>query len=457
MTEPNEARKTDGQKSSNIAAELLEYQRKLQACKSIRELAFVAANEGYNVLRFDQAIFWQYDIRSQVSIEAVSGLAEVTAEAPYVQWLVRAAAHFIEAPGQPLVAAALAELPDSLAEDGAEWVPDQILHCALLTPDGRTIGGLFLARDEPFTDIERAVAQWMGAATGFALWAWRRDYRPVRRWLQRTSTRHLVLGTGLAIALLSFVPVRLTALAQAEITPVRPYPITAPVEAVVDSIKVQPNQIVGADEPLVVLNDTTTRNKLAVAVKALDIAKADLQRAINKSFSDEQSKGEINVLDARVREKVAEVAFLSEMLDRYTISAPLGGLAIFADAEEWRGRPVQPGERIMVIADPSMVEVTVHVPPEDAVQLEIGAEVNVFLNVDPLFPLKAKIVQTSYETITMPDNSLAYVVKAQLERRGGALPRIGQRGTAKVFAEEVSLGYYLMRKPILFLRKSFGI
>jgi len=443
------------QKSVNIAAELLEFQRKLQACKSIRELAFVAVNEGFSVLRFEQAVIWQYDMRSQVVVEAVSGLAEVSAEAPYVQWLVRAVAHFSEAPGQPIVVAGLTDLPESLAEDGAEWAPDQLLHCALQSPEGVTIGGLLFARDEPFGEVERAVAQWMGGATGFALWAWRRDYRPVRRWLQRTSTRRLIGGVLVVAALLALIPVRLSALAQAEITPIRPYPITAPVEGVVDSIKVQPNQIVSADEPLVVLNDTTTRNKLAVAVKALDIAKADLQRAINKSFSDEASKGELNVLDARVREKVAEVAFLSETLDRYSISAPQGGLAIFADAEEWRGRPVQPGERIMVIADPSLVEVTVYVPPEDAIQLELGSEVSVFLNIDPLFPLKAKIVQTSYETITMPDNSLAYVVKAQLA--DGALPRIGLRGTAKVYAEKVSLGYYLMRKPILFVRKSFGV
>ncbi len=450
MTEP-----ATENKSTNIAAELLEYQRKLQACKSLRELAFVAVNEGFSVLRFDQAVIWQYDLRSQVSIEAVSGLAEVAPEAPYVQWLARAAVHFSESPGQPVVVSALADLPDALAEDGAEWTPDQLIHCALLNPEGAVLGGLLFARDEPFEEIDRAVAQWMSAATGFTLWAWRRDYRPVQRWLRRTSTKRLLLGAALAAALLSFLPVRLSALAQAEITPVRPYPITAPVEGVVDSIKVQPNQIVSADEPLVVLNDTTTRNKLAVAVKALDIAKADLQRAINKSFTDDQSKGELNLLDARVREKVAEVAFLSEMLDRYSISAPQGGLAIFADAEEWRGRPVQPGERIMVVADPSMVEVTVYVPPEDAVQLELGSEVSMFLNVDPLSPLKAKIVQTSYETITMPDNSLAYVVKAQLAP--GALPRIGLRGTAKVYAEEVSLGYYLLRKPILFMRKSLGL
>ena len=68
------------------------------------------------VLRFDQAVIWQYDLRSQVSIEAVSGLAEVAPEAPYVQWLARAAVHVSESPGQPVVVSALADLPDALAD-----------------------------------------------------------------------------------------------------------------------------------------------------------------------------------------------------------------------------------------------------------------------------------------------------------------------------------------------------
>lgn len=110
----------------------------------------------------------------------------------------------------------------------------------------------------------------------------------------------------------------------------------------------------------------------------------------------------------------------------------------------------------MTIADPSLVQATVYLSPEDAVQLEIGAEVSVILNVDPLNPLKARIVQTSYETVTLPDNSLAYVIKAELDA-GSALPRIGHRGTAKVYAEKVSLGYYLMRNPLLLVRKTFGI
>jgi multidrug resistance efflux pump len=439
------------------AAALLEFQQKLQRCKSQRELVFVAANESLAVLRFDQAVIWYYDARSQVSIAAVSGLAEAAEETPYAQWLHRAIDYIrITGKSAPVSAIAYQDLPESLAEDGRDWVHEHLLHCALHGPDGTALGGMLFNRAEPFDDIESAVAEWTAGSVGFALWGWRRDSRKLQKLLQRRSLKYIVAGTVAVLAILAFVPVRLSAVAPAEITPVKPIPIASPVDGVVGRILVQPNQVVKADEPLVELDDTSIRNKLAVARKALDIARADYQRAMNKSFTDEASKSELLVLDSKAREKAAEVAYLTELLDRLRILAPQGGVAIFSDSEDWRGRPVQPGERIMVVADPSLVGVTVYLPPEDAVQLDAGGDVTVFLNIDPLSPLKARITQTSYEATVQPDNTLAYVVKGEFDP-GYGLPRIGLRGTAKVYGERVALGYYLLRKPILFLRKSLGV
>jgi hypothetical protein len=96
------------------------------------------------------------------------------------------------------------------------------------------------------------------------------------------------------------------------------------------------------------------------------------------------------------------------------------------------------------------------VPPDDAVELEPGGEVNVLLHVDPLTPLTARIDRSSYEAILAPDGTLAYVVRAQLIA-GQKLPRIGLRGTAKIYAEEVPLAYYLLRKPLASLRRSLGV
>lgn len=225
----------------------------------------------------------------------------------------------------------------------------------------------------------------------------------------------------------------------------------------IESIKVQPNETVKADQVLAVLDDTSTRNRLAVSEKALEIAKADYQRAVNKAFGDDEaSRSEINVLEGRIKEKAAELVYLSELLKLLCITAPQGGIAIFNDTEEWRGRPVQPGERIMTLADPSLVAISINVSPDDAVQLAVGGEVTIILSIDPLSPINGKITQTSYEASLMPDNTLAYKVQAEL-LPGTPVPRIGLKGSAKVYAEEVPLGYYLFRKPILFLRKTLGV
>ena len=126
-------------KPDSVAVNLLEFQRKLQRCASLRELVFIAANESFHVLRFDQAVVWQYDFRSAVSIAAVSGLAEVSAESPYALWFDRAVRHFIAgANPPPLSVAQLENLPKSISEDGAEWVHENLL---LDQPARQTLGG----------------------------------------------------------------------------------------------------------------------------------------------------------------------------------------------------------------------------------------------------------------------------------------------------------------------------
>ena len=132
-------------------------------------------------------------------------------------------------------------------------------------------------------------------------------------------------------------------------------------------------------------------------------------------------------------------------------------MAVFTSQDDWRGRPVQVGERVMLIADPSLIDVTIYLPPDDAIELEAGAQVELLLHVNPLSPLDAKIDRASYEATQSPDGNLAYVIRAEL-LPGQGLHRIGLRGTAKVYAEKkVSLGYYLLRKPLAFMRRSLGI
>ncbi len=438
----------------DIAGRLLQFEAQLQACRSPREVAFAAANESYSLIKFEQAVVWKNDLLRNPIVTAASGLADVGLDSPYVQWLGRAINAFPASKDKVRVVR-LADLPEAIVSEGHEWCSDNLLVCVLKGPDDLDQGGMLFSRSEPFSETEISVAEWLARSTGFVLWAWRGNRKRILRWMGRRTTM-LVAALLVVIAVaLTFIPVQLNALASAEITPMNPIPITTPIDGVIKEILVKPNQIVRADEPLFVLDDTSLRNRLSVAQKSLEITKADSQRAINKAFTDDAARTELQVLMSRVREKSAEVAYVSELLDRLSVEAPMGGVAIYTNADDWIGKPVQTGERIMTIADPSLIKVTIFVAPADVVDLEPGAPVTVFLNTDPLHPLSARVIRSSYEAQPQKDGTLAYVVQAEL-MDGHGFPRIGMRGTAKIFAEQVSLGYYLFRKPLSYLRQTAG-
>ena len=115
---------------------------------------------------------------------------------------------------------------------------------------------------------------------------------------------------------------------------------------------------------------------------------------------------------------------------------------------------MQTGERVMTIADPQRVGLTIYLAPSDALALEAGAPVKMYLNTAPLAALPASITQTSYEVTRSPEGPLAYVLKADL--RGGEA-RIGLKGTAKLFGSPAPLAYHVLRRPLAQVRATMGI
>jgi hypothetical protein len=443
-------------KAAQVPLALLEIERRIRSSSTDREVVFRAVNETTEALRFDQAVLWRIDALSRPAVVAASGLADVTVDSPYQQWLAKLIRSSLTGPFNAPRVLALSDLPEGLAAEGEEWARAHMLFCPLSQPDGEALGGMAFFRAQPFSETETAVAEWISQSVGFALWAWRRERPRLWRMFKGRAGLRIAGIAVVLIVLLGLIPVRLTALAPAEITPLKPIPVTAPLDAVVREIVVKPNQEVKTGQVVAILDDTTIRNRLAVAEKALEIARADLQRVVYKSFTDEASRLDLQVLDARVREKAAEASHLSEVLGKLTLTAPQSGIAIFSDGDEWAGKTVQVGQRVMLIADPSLVNVTVYLPPEDAIEMEAGADVTVYLHVDPLSSLKATITRSSYEAVPASDGKLAYHVRAELAA-GQERPQIGLRGTAKISAGKVTLAFYLFRRPLAFLRKSFGV
>ena len=89
--------------------------------------------------------------------------------------------------------------------------------------------------------------------------------------------------------------------------------------------------------------------------------------------------------------------------------------------------------------------------------LNTGASVRLFLDANPLTPLEGEVTSAGDRAVALEGGAMVFDVRADLSDGLERLPRIGARGTAQIYGETVSLGFYLFRRPISALRQWMGL
>ncbi len=428
---------------------LLELEKELRHAGTQAELAYVLANETLRLVRFGQALVWTAGLR----IQAVSGVDTPDRNAPYTLFCRSLVRHVLGQEGHRKIRELTREeFPQTFHADWQEWFDGTLLWVPLISPQGEMAGGLIFSREEAWNQGEMVLLERLADAGAHALKALGR-----RQGLFRgVKNRWIGLAVAALMLLVLALPVHLSVLAPVEIVPRDPLVVSAPMDGVVRTIHVAPSQAVTKGTLLFSLDDTRLRNEHQVAVKALEVGRAELNRARQKAFMDARSKADLNLLRARVRQKTVEAAYWEELLSKSRILAERDGIVVFGDPGDWEGRPVVVGEKVMTIADPNAVEARIELPVADAIVLAPGARVLIFLNIRPQDPYPAVLVQSGYKAVITQDEVLAFSLKAALSAEKNT-PRIGLRGTAKLFGEEVRVAYYLFRKPLAAARQMLGV
>lgn len=420
-------------------------EERARSASSLVELGFIVTNETIGLVPYRQAILWFRD----EGVAALSGIPNVDPHIPMVQWANGLCRHL----HQTMTGAtpvARGRLPPPMADDWPAWLPAAGFWLPLAD------GGLLLAREGQWSEGECYLLERLAAAYGHARhnllrpgpWqAWRQRWRglpPVR------------LGAAaVLVAAVLALPVRLSVLAPGEMVAAHPVLARAPLEGVIDQIHVQPNQEVAEGAPLFSLDATTLQSKLEVAAKTLATAEAEYRQSAQQAVWDAQSKSQLNIIAGRIEERQAEVAYLQELLARIQVKAPREGVVVFDDPTAWLGRPVALGEKVMVVTAVHDTEVEGWLAVGDDIDLPPGAPVTFFSNVDPLNPVRAQLRYLAYEAVPRPNGNLAFRLRATVA--GEAPPRVGIKGTVRVDGESVSLAYWLLRKPLVALRRLAGL
>lgn len=422
---------------------LLQLEQRARAADR-KELEFLIVNDTATVVSYQQAVLWRKNPGSLV----LSGVAVAEPGAPYRMWLDRVIDTIVQG-DQATILHSLTPIdpPEALAQEWPEWFPPHALWCPLARREGELVGGLLLGRADPWLDGDRQLVELLSGAYGQSL-ILSDTARPtgLSRWA-RLRRRPVLTGIVAALALVALVPTRQSVLAPAEVVPVNPAPVRAPFEGVVDALRVAPNEPVHAGQPLVSLDRTQLATRLAVTQKALDMAREEYADTAQAAMNDEKSKGKLAILASKVDQQQAELSYDKDQLDRAELTAPADGIAVFDDSNEWSGKPVVLGERIMLIASPTDIQLEIQVPAADVVTFDSGSEVVFFSNLAPDSPSRGRLTFASYSSAVTADGVLSYAFRAKFD--GEAVPlRLGLKGTAKIYGPRRPLVLWLLRRPI---------
>lgn len=443
----------------NPMAVLIEIEVEARACPDLASLKFAIVNSTRKLAPFDQSFLLErFDSSGSWKIVRASSIASVDRHAA----TPRAIEAWLNNPQLPLLseiekiqATDLTAGEQSIELPSGEPSFPHAIWLPLKTKSGVN-AALLMLRDKPWDAAYTALLAPLADAYGHA---WNAlapvTHSRLRRACNLMRGKYAKTAAAAMIVAGAFVPMPLTVLAPAEIVPVQPEIVAAPMDGVIHDILVPPGTIVEAGTPLLRFTDTKVRNDFELASRTKSVAEAKYFRVLQSAVSTQKDMQDLGVAKAELAMAEADLSYARELLTRIEVKAQKPGIVIYSAKSDWIGKPVSTGERIMEIADPDRTEIRVDLNVSDAIAIKPAAPVSLFLDGEPMSAVGGGVEHMSYRPVLSAEHQMVFRVSAKFA--DGRPRRIGLHGTARLSGETVTLGYYLFRRPLAFIRQKLGL
>ena len=442
--------------SSIKIARLITIEKKIRVAQSEIELEFLIVNELKDLVNYDVAIFLSANKLGITEVKTISNISAVDQTAPLVSYIKNLTKN-IAFPAEENLCEINLDDHDIVEKnyERPENIPSNGLMINLQSSIGGLQGKLFILSSEKFILSDKELLTHVAGTIGHALFSFKKGPNLLEK-IKSIFSGKLKWFFIIIFILIMLIPIKMSALAPVEVSANNPSVITSPINGVIKNIIVDTNDPVVVGDQLVKFDDTDIKNQYEVAKQTLAVAEAELLQNRQSSFANADDKAKIMSLATTVGLKKKELEYARDRLNYIIIKADSSGVAVIEDKNEWQGKPVVIGEKIMIIAETSDIHFSIYLPVKDSLVIAPNSKVRVFLDIDPLNSIEAKIDRTAYKPEITPEGVLAYKVVASLVETSESTPRIGLRGTARIYGDEVTVFYYLFRTPINILRQWIG-
>ena len=414
--------------------------------KSREEWLFLLVNRSVGVAGYDRASAWSTAGTPELIV--ASGMAPSDSDGAFASaWknalkrLRRPDSSAALGPDSFTDANAWAEVSAAVPGTSALWIPVA----------GRGVGFVFERWDSGFSSAETETLERLVAACSLA-WGGggRKTFSRTRKYL----TRLAVLCAVTAVLTLVRIPLRIAA--ECEVAAKNPRLVAAPMDGVVESVTVAPGQRVAAGDALAVYDSRMMEEELNILRRQVEVAEAELATARARGFAEQRYRAETSRLEARLAQERARLRALEARYSLRVVAAPVAGMVQQDDPRAWRGRPVATGQAILWLVEPSDTRLKIWLPQDDRIDFDPERLAGVHLYALGGEARQARLTYVS--TYAQPTGDGRYAFPAEAEWADGGLPPpLGLRGTAFLYGRDVSLGYWLARRPIGWLRRRLGV
>jgi len=427
--------------------------------KSNQALKFVILNDTIHLIHYDQAVLLKVN-KNKVTLEGISGQKEHTKNT-YVdeKWTrfrnaINSSDKIQELRGRDFQDNQ--ELLESLhlSKEGVmAWLPIPVKNgpdYALLlqkysAPEKEYLGG------EVIDVLDHFVIPGYGVALG--------KKTSGNKFVDLIHSFQFKVAAGMAVffASLFLIHLPLRIIAPCEIVPEDPTVMTAPLDGIIAEVLVRPGQKVEKGTVLYEYDKRVPLQQLKVAEKEVAIVNSEIDRAFALTLEhDPKAINELAVLTLKLEKEKIKYDLARSLARQLTIDSPIEGVVVIDDPSQWRGRPVSVGEKVLSVTDPKKTMVRLWIPERDNIHFNPDIPLKVILNVNPDNSYTADLAFVANESMINKEKLPSFVAEAKWKEQPKNV-KIGLEGTAVLYGENVTLFYFLARKPWSYLRNLLNI
>jgi len=441
----------------NAAGKIQRLTVKAFNANNLQNLIFIILNDTYQIIKYDRAILFR-KVAGKVSILGISGQSTFNLQTEMSSRL-RELVQNLKEIHRPRV---LHVSDFSSRQDHWNYFQAHKPSTVFWQPfkAGNEEIGLWLERyDDPEAqkNFEMNANQLNESLLPAYAAAWEKmtPHFSLHKIMPHVSLKRAGLFSLGLIILFFLIPVRMRVVAPCEVIPDKPYVATAPMDGIIDHVAVLPGQEVKKNQVLFIYDKKIPEYHYQTALKDLGLTNADWSRAYALGTEDKAESSKLAMLEYQKKSAEAALTFAQRQTKFLTNRSPVDGLVSINDPSGWRGKPVKMGEKIMEISNPKQTKIRIWIPAQSAIPFDFNEPVKIFLNPIPDQTFTAKLVyitpevKISEEQIPSLEAEAAWIGDEEH-------PKLGLKGYAFVYGEKVSLLYYILSRPINFIKKRIG-